>query len=297
MKVLACIDNDLRYQDVLSALDWCLRLQEKDEVLMAHVVATVRWMPAKGTADPGWAGAERAIMEKAQDFIEGAARRFEGAKTRALLLDGDAATEIAAASAEQDVDIIVLGAFGQARSRDFLVGSFAEKILHASKRDVLLVREGGPGSADGFRALLAVDGSEASFDAVETFARKTCSDRAVIQLMHVLELPPATWDVDLNESGEPSESVPPGFKETAETALRRASEILREHGLDAETATRRGTAAAGILEGVSAFGADLVVVGAQGAGLSGPWSGSVARRVARHAPCAVLVAGSRQRSD
>lgn len=292
MKVLACIDNDLRHEDVLSALAWCLRLEKKDEVLMAHVVATVRWMPTKGGGDPGWAGAERVIMERAQDFVERSARRIQKARARALLLDGDAATQITKASAEHEVDVIVLGAVGQARSRDFLVGSFAEKIMTASKRDVLLIREGGPGSPDGFRALLAVDGSEASFHAVEAFASKTRSDRAVIQVLHVLELPPATWDVDLKETDAASDSVPPAFKEEAETAIARATEILRSHGLEAETELRRGTAAGGILEGASSFGADLVVVGAHGFGLSGPMSGSVARRVARHASCSVLVAAT-----
>jgi len=295
MKVLACVDDDLRYDDVLAALSWCLRLGDSDEVLVTHVVAPLRWMPSKGDADPGWGGTERAIIEKAQDFLAQTAERVAHVKAKELLLEGDAATEIAKAGVEHGVDVIVLGALGQARSEDFLVGSVAEKIGAASERHVLMVRGPAPEPSEPFRALLAVDGSDASFDTVEAFTRVTRADRATIQVLHVLELPPATWDLGVEDEGQPSVSIPPSYRERADRALERASEILHAHGLDASEELRRGSAAGEVVEGAVLFHANLVVVGSRGHGVPGvvnAWSGSVARRVARHAPCSVLIAHS-----
>ena len=289
MRVLICVDNDLRYEDVLSAMDWCLGLGEDDELFVAHVVASLRWMPTSTDDDPGWSGAERGILDKAQEFVDQTAARFDNVTSRALLLEGDAAAEVTATSIEHDVDVIVLGALGQARSQDFLIGSVAEKIATASHRSVLLVRDAPQASDGGYRALLAVDGSKAALDAVDVFARRPSARRARIQLLHVLEVPPVTWDLDVRGSGDLSDSVPPALRERADRAIDSAREILDKHGLTAESELRRGAAASEILEGARVFRADLMVMGSRGLGSPGPLTGSVGRRVARHVPCSVFM--------
>lgn len=286
MKALVCVDNDLRYEDILSALDWCLDVGEGDEVLFTHVVTPLRWMPQRSDSDLGWVGTERGILEKVQSFLEQTAARLPQAATQAFVLEGDATGEILEASAERNVDVIVLGATGQARSQDFLVGSVAEKISSASSRNVLLVR----GSRQGaFRVVISVDGSASALEAVRAFAQIPGAQQAEIQLLHVLELPPVTWDLDVSQSGQLSDSIPAVIRERGDTAIKHAREVLDERQLTAEIKVRRGYPAAEILEGAKAFHADLLVIGSRGLGGSGTLSGGVARRVARHATCSVYM--------
>jgi nucleotide-binding universal stress UspA family protein len=76
-------------------------------------------------------------------------------------------------------------------------------------------------------------------------------------------------------------------RQTAEAA----AAPLRERGLRVEVCVRRHRPAAAILEQARAEGADLVVVGSHGKGAMESFLlGSVSERVARYAPCSVLVA-------
>ncbi|HSF18092.1 MAG TPA: universal stress protein [Vicinamibacteria bacterium] len=287
MKVLVCLDRDPLYEALLSALTWCLPLSARDHVLVGHAIAPLRWMP-------GWAETERDIFERVDDFLAQTAERIEqaGIPAEPLRLEGDVATELLKAAEDRDVDLVALGAVGQARSQDFLVGSVSEKVASLVPRDVLLVRAAEPRAGGGFRALLAVDGSDASLEAVESFAVKTRASEAVIEVLHVIEAPPLTWDMDPDLTGEPPVSDPPALRERADHALARSTETLAARGLTAKTTLRRGMATAEILDEARTFEADLIVLGARGvqSRLPKPWRGTVARRVARHADCSVLIA-------
>jgi nucleotide-binding universal stress UspA family protein len=68
-----------------------------------------------------------------------------------------------------------------------------------------------------------------------------------------------------------------------------AVELRRKH-VRARTVTRRGSANEVIVETAKKEGADLIVISTHGrTGLAHVLMGSVAEKVARHAPCAVLV--------
>ena len=289
MNVLICVDRDLRYDDVLRALEWCVRLGPDDAALVAHVFPALRFMKRAGATDPGWSGWERTIVEKARAFAAETAKEI-GVHAQPFLMEGDVASEIANAAEEHDVGVVVLGAVGQARSQDFLVGSVAENLVGCAQRDLLLVRGREESDRDSFRALIAVDGSEASFAAVESFAAKARIDQAECQLVHVIETPGAVLDTDLNDRGALGESLLGAAHAEGEAALDRARAILARYDVTAEPVMRRGPAAAEIVQTARAGAADVVVVASRGFGRSGPFGGSVARRVARHAPCSVWMA-------
>lgn len=296
MKVLLCVDDDLRYEDLLSSLSWCLPLGEGDEVLVTHVVASLRWMPLRSSNDPGWAGTERAIFDRVDDFLSETAGRIRelGIAAEALRLEGDVGAELLRAADEADADLIVLGALGQARSQDFLVGSVAEKLESIADRDVLLIRPRVSPKGSRFNALLAVDGSEAGLSAVRAFATKTRSDGALIRIVHVLESLPSTWNVDVGDGR--SSATPTVLQEKADEAIEAAKSVLRSFELDAEVDLRRGSPAAEILAAASASSADLIVVGSRASRSGGTeaWSGTVAKRVARHAAGSVLITSHRE---
>lgn len=296
MKVLLCVDDDLRFEDLLSSLSWCLPLGEGDEVLVAHVVASLRWMPLRSGNDPGWAGTERAIFERVDDFLSETTGRIRklGIGAEPLRLEGDVGAELLRAADEADADLILLGALGQARSQDFLVGSVAEKLEAIADRDVLLIRPRVSPEGSRFNALLAVDGTEASLAAVRAFVTKTRSEQASIRVVHVLESLPSTWNVDIGDGG--ADATPSLLQKKADEAIESTRAILRRHELEAEVELRRGSAAAEILAAASTCSADLIVVGSRTGGASGTeaWSGTVAKRIARHAAGSVLIAPHRE---
>lgn len=287
MRLLVCVDDDAQYEPILASLDWCLDLDDEDRVFVCHVVAPLRWMP-------GWVETEKTIMERVDDFLARTVRLVaeKGPRAEPLRVEGDIAVEILKAAEEQDVQLIVLGAIGQARTQDFLVGSVAEKVESLTGRDLLLVRGEATTGEKGFRALLAVDGSDASLRAVERFAETTKARDAAIRILHVIEAPPTTWDVEIGRLEDDTSADPPALREMAERAMRDASEILRRRDLEATTSYRRGTASGEILQEAKNFEADLIVMGSLGAKprVPKPWRGIVAKRVARHAACSVFIA-------
>lgn len=290
MKYLLAVDDDLRYEDVLASLDWCLApLGESDEAIVAHAVAPLRWMPLRSESDPGWAGTERAIFERVDAFLAETVGRLEdkGFPARSLRLEGDVAAELSRAASEEGADAIVMGAIGQARGQDFLVGSVAEKMTSQATKDILLVRGKGPADPPDFRALVAVDGPDAGADVILSFATRTRSDRAAVRLVHVMEVPPPRWDVEVGGRGDPG--VPPLLRNLSEETLARAGELFDHYGLKAETRLRRGSPALEILDAAEEFDAHLIVLAIRGGTAPHRSVGTVARRVARHAPGSVLL--------
>lgn len=141
------------------------------------------------------------------------------------------------------------------------------------------------------RILLATDFSDASEEATRQAHAIAARDRAVLGICH--EIPEA-----LRESAQ----VPPWLqsqlpdqaevRRQAKIALeRRAIELTHGGVQKVEAFLEDGEGHAAIVKRAEAFGADLVVVGSHGrTGLARLVLGSVAEKVVRHAPCAVLVA-------
>jgi nucleotide-binding universal stress UspA family protein len=71
-----------------------------------------------------------------------------GISATAASPEGDAATEIIAAAAAWDADLIVLGTHGRTGFRRFVLGSVARNVLHHAHASVLVVREVAPRKDD-----------------------------------------------------------------------------------------------------------------------------------------------------
>lgn len=117
--------------------------------------------------------------------------------------------------------------------------------------------------------LLTTDGSEGALAGARLVSRLASPDFSV-RVLTVL--------------GERSD-------ETGEPALEAARAALGSGWREVRTEVRRGNPAEEILEAAVAEATDLIVVGSRGLGaVARFFLGSVAERVARHAPCPVLVA-------
>jgi nucleotide-binding universal stress UspA family protein len=136
--------------------------------------------------------------------------------------------------------------------------------------------------------LVAVDFSPTSDDAVATAADLSRSCRAPLHLLHVVsnvQVPFAIEPVDFDFAGHVRESI----ATARETLATLAAGCGIEPGL-LTAAVVNGAPAAEIVRYAQEHAIDVIVMGAHGHGfLDRLLVGSVAERVARRAPCAVLL--------
>jgi nucleotide-binding universal stress UspA family protein len=138
--------------------------------------------------------------------------------------------------------------------------------------------------------LLATDFSEASEEAARQAHAIAAHDGAALGVCHVVP------------EGLPADGqVPPWLaaqipdrgtlEQRAKDALEQLVGRLGGEAKNVELFVEEGDAATAVVRRAEAFGADLVVVGSHGrTGIKRVLLGSVAEKIVRHAPCAVLVA-------
>ncbi len=149
------------------------------------------------------------------------------------------------------------------------------------------------------RILVASDLSEASLPALRAGLDLARRMDAEVILLHVTEPPfdPPRWHVSFRErvgsfDSSDLEKVKTAARRALEKFLEDAQEHLRER-ISARVEVVSGQPAPAITAMARELGADLVVVGTHGrTGLSHAILGSVAEKVVRSAPCAVLTVRS-----
>lgn len=141
------------------------------------------------------------------------------------------------------------------------------------------------------RVLVATDFSDASEEAIRQAHAIAARDGAILGLCHVVPQPlPANTAVSTWVRGETPDFLE--IERRARAALKlRAAELSNGGVKTVEAFIESGESYVEVVKLAEAFAADLVVVGSHGrTGLARILLGSVAEKVVRHAPCAVLVA-------
>jgi nucleotide-binding universal stress UspA family protein len=188
-------------------------------------------------------------------------------------------------------DVIVVGWRGHGSVRRLLMGSVSRAVVERARGGVLVVRRTRPIR----RALIGVDGSPNARRAVEFAARLPGERMAGVTLVRVVEpitlptaglLPKAVRATLARNAAMVNEQrlrLARRDVEAAAARLERAKWRVR-------TDVRHGTALTALLEAVDRTGADLLIVGAQGArDLRKVLLGSVAAGVLNRSPVPVLV--------
>lgn len=166
-------------------------------------------------------------------------------------------------------DLIVLGCSGQGRFSRWLLGSVAQTVVRAAPCPVLIVKRAG--SCLPQRILVPLDGSDFAARALPAARRLAQASGASLRLVTVGPPPVAAEQPHL-------------------TALELVRDNLRREGLECDLRLTFGDADEAILNEVSDWPAQLVVLASHGRrGRQRFWLGSVAERVVRHADCSVLV--------
>ena len=179
---------------------------------------------------------------------------------RSLLREGPAADTLIAAAREEDADVLVVGNRGLG-TRKLLIGNVPSRVAHRAPCAVLIVHTTDSIDVEPYRkVLLATDGSPTAAVAVAAGGELAAALGAEVRLLHV---------------GDPSHGV--------------LEEAARSLPVRALGRTMAGEPAARIVEVAGEEVCDLIVVGNKGMTGSRRFLASVPSRVARHAPCHVLL--------
>jgi nucleotide-binding universal stress UspA family protein len=161
---------------------------------------------------------------------------------RPMVVTGDPAEEILETAREGDYDMIVLGSHGRSALRGFLLGTVHAKVLHHTKRPVMIARD----YREIRRVLVAYRGSSCDQDALRFLGPLLARKKPRITLLHV------------EEDGRGA------HQESAETCLLDADQTLKQFGHSPEPKVARGDYVNEVLKEVKSLPYDLVVLGAYG---------------------------------
>lgn len=203
------------------------------------------------------------------------------------LLEGAVLERIAAEADRLDASLLIVGARGAGFMRHWLLGATAERLLRKTRRPILVVKQP---ARDAYRSVLVpVDFSTWSQAAMRL--AQAVAPRAEIVLLHTCEAP---FESKLRFAGVPEETIRRYRAEARRAALPRLHQAAAEAGLaeaDWRAIVVHGDAALCILEQEEEQGADLIVLGKHGAGMTEELLlGSVTKHVLAHARGDVLVA-------
>jgi nucleotide-binding universal stress UspA family protein len=221
--------------------------------------------------------ARRIEEQRLRDF---AAQMFPGWHAASIAEEGDAGTVIHRVLQHQGADLVMLPTRGSGPLRRLLLGSVTAKVLHDVSAAVWTgsAIEGHAPTVPYKSIICALDESKEAEAVLIAAAALAKSYHANLALVHVLEMPPATPEIDFT----------PYRKDLIEAAHARLRDLKARLNVDApEVVTDRGISE-GIHEEIVRCKADLVVVGRgldQGI-VSRVWSRLYS--IVRDSPCPVL---------
>ena len=234
------------------------------------------------------------VLERARQALQA-----EGIESRVLAKTGSPGDVLV--SVGEDYDVVVVGAQSRAERPSPGLGPVASRIVEHVSGIALVGRE--LMNESNFKILAGVDGSAMSRNAIEALIRNFSLAGAQVTLMHVIEKP---WlrlglEQEWYEELERSYAEAPEEPETqklfgdelrleAEQIIEEAREPFESRFLSTETRIEEGIPGNELLHEAEIGDYDLVVIGATGVSdLKHTMLGSVAFKLASHAPCSVAV--------
>lgn len=214
-----------------------------------------------------------------------------GLTSRSVWREGDPAVCIEKELAGAAYGLVIVGAGNHSWLGHIAFGSVATCVLQRAPVPVVVVHRGPSRAGDRLKVLVGADGSPAATHAIDTLAWLTEPDHVDLRVRTVMR----THDIVLSHSGmyvptPYTQKVQEEEEAIASRHLEDALDRLRIAGFSARGSIGSGWPANDLLDQAARGEADLVVLGARGAGtLERMTMGSVSAHVARYAP-ATLVA-------
>jgi len=294
----------IKLERILFATDF----SQVSQQAMPYAVALARKFKAKlfvchtldasapGLYDAAFLVLPARVKELAQEAEKKLRALFEdsGVEWEPVLVQGDAALGIADVADEKDVDVIIASTHGRSGLGRVLLGSVAERLLHTSKKPVLILRaqELKPGQAPDYRVeprriLVGCDFSPDSHLAFEYALSLAQESQSEIHLLHAME-PTLYRHMDTTAG-----ALAADLERSIESTVRSRLEALVPDDVRAwctvKTAFVSGYAYEELTRYAKSREIDLIVLGLRGHGLLDRMLiGSTTDRVVRRAPCPVL---------
>jgi len=200
-----------------------------------------------------------------------------------LVRSGDPAQETLGVALEKNIHLIAMSTHARAGLGRFFLGSVAAEVVKGSQLPVLLVRPDSPAPSKGLRKiLLAVEGTEASSDLLETVKTLAAPSTAEIILFHAVEPvmdPSPQW-----------RSAPLSILTSPEHRLQDLADRLEQAGYLAWPVVSQGRPVEEILRQARSLEVDLIALATHArTGLERMLDGSVAEGVLKQSPVSVLL--------
>lgn len=223
------------------------------------------------------------------------------AKVNTELLTGYPAEQISEYAAENEPDLIVLGAKGRRATLGILLGGVVQQIVEYAEDPVLVVRAPYEGLQ---RILIVTDGSVHSQRAMRFFGQFPIPELTEVHVLHVLPPMPSpaliarSWPTGSElmapvPSYESEEMLAKQFEEEdhqGEALLAESVETLMDYGVEAKSVLLRGDAATEIIEYANQNEIGLIVAGSRGLSqMRHLLLGSLSRKLVHYAGCSVLI--------
>jgi len=309
MKILLVVDGS-SYSDIATKTLEALSLPSQTEVIVLTVVPehillggiTIAKLRNRGTAS----AKKKGQKEEALKLLSGPVQLLSscGFQVESLIQWGNPAQVILKVADERDVSLILMGAKGLTSYHAFRLGSVAQTVMKHAKTSVLLARkksikanrdlQSEETSTTIDRVLFATDGSKYANMAKKFLLDLPLPQQSQIIVLTVLQsyvdtlLRVPTLPVEVGE--ELPENLQAVEESAAEKIIERSIQQFDTKGYKATSITLRGGAGETILKVADEHNPDIIVLGSRGlTGIETFFLGSVSERVARHAPCSVLI--------
>ena len=203
------------------------------------------------------------------------------------LEEGPVLESIISLAERLDASLLIVGARGTHFMRQWLLGATAERLLRKTRRPILAVKQ--PPREGYSRVLVPVDFSPWSIGAVRL--AQAVAPQAQLTLMHAFELP---YEGKLRLAFVDEEQIDAHRMNARRQAITDLHQFAADAGMPegtCHTLVTHGSASLRVLEQEEELGADLVVLGKHGTGMTEELLlGSVTKHILAHARCDVLAA-------
>jgi nucleotide-binding universal stress UspA family protein len=277
--ILAATDeSDAGRQAVRTAAALALRASARITILRVLAVEASRHLVSSGQGTPpaGW-GEDEVASKYLRQWLEAdvlSPDELQGAEIATA--SGVTSIEICRLAEQGQADLVVLGRKQHSRMMRLLLGDTADAVARRSRLPCLFVP---PGSGQIERVLVALDGSDRGMNVLNQACDFARYAGAALETVTV-----ERWFGDETAEGV---ELPVARSSALQVQV---GEMLARNGFpEAPLTIRRGDVLERVVAQVQASGANVLAIGYHRGGPPGVIeAGSMARRLAHEAPCAVL---------
>ena len=304
MKILVAVDPSQHAQEAIrfvSSVDW----PKASEIYLIHVIEMKHastLIPSDGPSswDRVISQARGKMVTEARLFLEQTKQEILKESShivKTVVLEGLPGAEILQAVEDYRIDLVILGTRGLSNVKRFLLGSTSDWVMREAPCSVLLVRDKlsqvtmGEKSA---KIILATDGSSNALSTVQMLGLLTCKAPPNVTVTHVVGRPAYLegwhWGTVKGTFTPLAEQLLEKAQAEGANHLEEISQRVQALGMKVDTMLPKGDPAEEIVKIAERSKATLIMVGSKGfmGGELVPLGG-VVRKIARYAPCSVLL--------